>query len=78
MSIAQITPASVLHAIGAGKNTRALLGEHFEVLPTSRFLEAAIADLKSGDVPQVIEHDNGVLHINDLIEQIPHDPEEHR
>jgi hypothetical protein len=76
VTIAQITPVSVLDAIAAGKNTRALLAEHFEVLPMPHgVLATVLAELLSGDVPQVIEHDNGVLHINDLFEQIPHDPE---
>lgn len=77
MSIAQITRDSVLHAVAAGKNTRALLAEHFEVLPIPHGkLDTVLKELTSGDIPQVVEHDSGVLHINDLIEQLPHDPEE--
>lgn len=76
MSLSQISPASVLAAIRHGFNTRPLLAEHFEVLPTSHFLDEAITDLKKAG--RVVEHNNDVLHVNDLIEQIPHDPEEGR
>ena len=75
MTISQISPASVLDAIRHGKNARAELAEHFEVLPLPNGkLAAVVAGLVAGG--EVIEHDNGVLHVNDLTEQIPHDPEE--
>lgn len=74
MSIADISSDSVLHAIQSGKNTRAELGDVFSVLPTSHFLEDAISDLKNHG--RIVEHDGGELHVNDLMEQIPHDPEE--
>lgn len=72
MSIADISPDAVLHHIRAGKHTRAELGAVFEVLPGSHFLKDAITDLLAAGL--VVEH-VGVLHPNDLIEQLPHGQE---
>lgn len=80
MSIAQITRDSVLDAIRHGYASRWALAAHFSVLPTTGgALDRALAELtRKTDVQpaQVVEHSNGVLHVNDLFEQIPHDPEE--
>lgn len=76
MSIAQITRAAVLDAIRHGKTTRGLLGEHFEVLPTFRALSDVLGPLIASG--QVVEHDNGALHVNDLFETLPHYSEEDR
>ena len=73
MSIADISPDAVLHHIRAGKHTRAELGAVFEVLPGSHFLKDAITSLLGAGL--VVEHDGGVLHPNDLIEQLPNGQE---
>jgi hypothetical protein len=76
VSSSQITRESLLRAIAAGWNTRPLLGERFEVLPTFRALTDVLDPLITSAL--VVEHDGGVLHVNDLIEQLPHEPEEGR
>lgn len=45
MTIAQISPASVLHHIRAGVRSRADLAAEFEVLPSSKFLADALDEL---------------------------------
>lgn len=74
MSIAQITRVSVLDAIRHGRTSRALLAEFFEVLPASVHLADVLDPLIAAGV--VVEHEGGALHVNDLMEQLPHDLEE--
>jgi hypothetical protein len=74
VNIAAINRDSVLHAIRAGNNTRADLADLFQVLPTFRSLTDVIDALL--DSREVVEHEGGVLHVNDLTEQLPHEPEE--
>lgn len=74
MNIAAINHDSALDAIRHGRNTRAKLGERFEVLPTSPRLAEVLRDLTTSG--EVVEHEGGVLHVNDLTEQLPHKPEE--
>ena len=63
MSLADISPASVLKHIRAGKRKTADLAEVFEVLPSSVYLHDAIGTL-------IAHHDIRRLPNGDLI---PHD-----
>jgi len=74
VSYADVSPAAVLTAIRSGLHTRADLAARFEVLPSSLFLADAIDTVK--ETRQVVEHEGGELHANDLIEQLPHCEEE--
>jgi hypothetical protein len=74
VSISEISPTSVLHAIRHGKTTRADLAAHFEVLPSSLFLTDAIGTLIAHDEIRV-ELD-GSFTPHDLLENLPHDSEE--
>ncbi len=77
MSISDITRASVKAAIAHGMTSLPDLAERFGVLPMPHGkLAATIRELVAAG--EVVEHDNGVLHVNDLYEQLPHDPEVNR
>lgn len=76
MSYREVTPNSVLKAIRGGDFTRADLAVTFGVLPTSAFLSDALRALKECQPPQIVEHANGHLHVNDLIETLPHNEED--
>lgn len=66
MSIQQISPAAVLHALQAGARTMADLADKFEVLPSSLFLADAVGTLIAHD--QVRRLPNGDLIPHDLFD----------
>lgn len=68
MSLADISPASVLKHIRAGKRKTADLAEVFEVLPTSIYLADAVGTLIAhGEVRRL---PNGDLIPHDLLEPL--------
>lgn len=76
MSIAEISPDAVLREIRAGVDTRAKLAERFQTIPQSVFIADVLRVLVCRGL--IVEHDSGVIHVNDLIETLPHDSKEER
>jgi hypothetical protein len=62
VTIADISPAAVLHAIRAGKRTKADLADAFDVLPTSLFLGDALGTLIATEQIRVNEHGEYIPH----------------
>lgn len=72
MSIKQISRTSVLDAIAHGCDDVFKLAEKFEVPFFFRNLTDVVDELVADR--EVIRHESGLLHVNDLTEQLPMSP----